>query len=74
MEERQEKYSQYEKKFEKALELYKREMDNDNFVKNFDTLLRPFIKAINECEDALQTRNQQGTQKSSNEKLAFWLR
>jgi hypothetical protein len=74
MEERQEKYSQYEKKFEKALELYKREMDNDNFVKNFDILLRPFIKAVNECEDALQARKQQGTQKSSNEKLAFWLR
>ncbi|CAG8641639.1 6540_t:CDS:2, partial [Cetraspora pellucida] len=73
IEERQEKYSQYEKKFKKALELYKREMNNDNFVKNFDTLLRPFIKAVNGCEDALQTYKQQNTQKSSNEKLAFWL-
>ncbi|CAG8590457.1 3938_t:CDS:2, partial [Racocetra fulgida] len=52
MNERQEKYAQYVKKFEKALELYQREMDNDNFIKNFDTLVGLFVKAIGECEEA----------------------
>ncbi|CAG8551838.1 19422_t:CDS:2, partial [Racocetra fulgida] len=62
IEKRQEQYIYYAKKFEKALELYKREIDNDNFVKNFDTLVRPFVKAVGECEEVLQARNQQGTQ------------
>ncbi|CAG8455957.1 1214_t:CDS:2 [Gigaspora rosea] len=74
IEERQENYTYYVKKFEKALELYKREIDNDNFIKNFNTLIRPFVKAVDECEEALQAHKQQGTQKSSNKKLAFWLR
>ncbi|CAG8601424.1 13678_t:CDS:2, partial [Cetraspora pellucida] len=39
----------------KTLELYKREIDNDNFVKNFDKLVGPFVKAIGECEKALQS-------------------
>ncbi|CAG8769504.1 19060_t:CDS:2, partial [Dentiscutata erythropus] len=73
MEERKEKYTYYAKKFEKVLELYKREIDNDNFVKNFDTLVGPFVKAVGECEEALQARNQQGTQRLGNKKLAFWL-
>ncbi|CAG8491896.1 12118_t:CDS:1 [Cetraspora pellucida] len=72
--EREEIYTQYAKRFEKVLELYKKEMDNDNFIKNFDTLVGPFMKAIGECEEALQARKQQGTQRSSNKKLAFWLR
>ncbi|CAG8478497.1 27991_t:CDS:10 [Gigaspora margarita] len=59
MKERQEKYTYYTKKFEKALELYKREMDNDNFVKNFDTLVRPFVKSVEECEEALRAHKQQ---------------
>ncbi|CAG8816376.1 16068_t:CDS:2, partial [Racocetra fulgida] len=63
MSERQEKYTQYVKKFERALELYQREIDNDNFIKNFDTLVGPFIKAIGKCEEALQAHRQQGTQR-----------
>ncbi|CAG8500009.1 4064_t:CDS:2, partial [Racocetra fulgida] len=70
---REEKYSQYIKKFKKALELYKREIDNDNFVKNFDKLVCLFVKAIDECEEALQSHTQQGTQRLSNKKLTFWL-
>ncbi|CAG8746989.1 18236_t:CDS:1, partial [Racocetra fulgida] len=46
-------------------------MDNDNFIKNFDTLVGPFVKAIGECEEALRAHRQQDTQKSNNKKLTF---
>ncbi|CAG8580756.1 25973_t:CDS:1, partial [Racocetra persica] len=67
------KYTQYTKRFEKALELYKREMYNDNFIKNFDILVGSFVKAVGEYEKALQICKQQDTQRSNNKKLAFWL-
>ncbi|CAG8601360.1 13795_t:CDS:2, partial [Racocetra fulgida] len=56
-----------------AEELYEKEINNDNFIKNFDTLVGLFVKAVNECEEALQAHRQQGTQKSNNKKLDFWL-
>ena len=74
MEKRWESVGEYEKKFKSAVALLKREVDNDNFVKTFDTLARPLITAIDECEAALRARNQQRTWRSKNGKLAFWLR
>ncbi|CAG8640622.1 8789_t:CDS:2, partial [Cetraspora pellucida] len=73
MKERQEKYARYKEKFEAALELYKQEMNNDKFVDSFDALVMPFLKEIDLCETALQSRNQQATSKSKR-KLTFWLR
>ncbi|CAG8811204.1 19747_t:CDS:1, partial [Racocetra persica] len=72
MEKRREKYTYYKKKFNAALELYQQEMDNDNFVKNFDALMVPLLKEIEECEAALQAHKQQATWKSKG-KLAIWL-
>ena len=60
--------------FESALALYEREINNDNFVRNYEVLMRPIIKAVNECEEALQARSQQGTWGPKNGRLAFWLR
>jgi hypothetical protein len=36
--------------------MYEREINNDNFVKNYEVLMKPVIKAVNECEEALQAR------------------
>jgi len=60
-------------KFNSALQLYEQEIDNDNFVRNFEALMKPIIKEIDECEEVLQARNQQGTWQRKNGKLAFYL-
>jgi len=41
--------------------LYEREKDNDKFIKNFNTLLKPVVKAIEECGEKLNARAQQKT-------------
>ncbi|CAG8830243.1 191_t:CDS:2, partial [Cetraspora pellucida] len=46
------------------------EMDNDNFIKNFDALMVPLLKEIEECEAALQAHKQQAIWKSKG-KLAI---
>ena len=69
--ERHQQLAVYRRKFESALTLYQREIDNDNFVRNYEVLI---IKAVNECEEALQARSQQGTWGPKNGRLAFWLR
>ena len=74
MEKRWELVAEYEKKFKSAVELLKQEVDNDNFVNNFNTLARPLITAVDECEAALQARHQQSTWGPKKGKLAFWLR
>ncbi|CAG8499294.1 6034_t:CDS:2 [Racocetra fulgida] len=61
MEERREKYAYYKKKFNSALELYKQEIDNDNFMNNFDALMAPLLKEIEEYETVLQAYKQQAT-------------
>ena len=58
--ERHQQLAVYRRKFESALALYEREINNDNFVRNYEVLMRPIIKAVNECEEALQARSQQG--------------
>ncbi|CAG8467196.1 32552_t:CDS:1 [Racocetra persica] len=73
MKKRKEKYEYYKQKFDVALTLYNREIDNYNFINNFNTLVAPFVSEINKCEEVLRARNQQGTW-TSNGKLAFWLR
>jgi hypothetical protein len=73
MEEKQEKYAQYKKKFEAALRLYEREMDNNHFTDKFDALVGPFLKKIDECESVLRANKQQATWKPKG-KLAMWLR
>ncbi|CAG8711768.1 13328_t:CDS:2, partial [Gigaspora rosea] len=40
------KLTYYKKIFDSALMLYEREKDNVNFIKNFDNLLKPVVKAI----------------------------
>ena len=72
--ERHQQLAVYRKKFESALALYEREINNDNFVRNYEALMRPIIKAVNECEEALQARSQQGTWGPKSGRLAFWLR
>ncbi|CAG8759104.1 36464_t:CDS:1, partial [Racocetra persica] len=47
------KLAHYKKIFDFALMLYNRERDNAHFVKNFDNLLKPVVKAIEECEKRL---------------------
>ncbi|CAG8588731.1 33286_t:CDS:2 [Gigaspora margarita] len=69
----EEKLAHYKKIFDSALILYRREKDNPHFVKNFGTLLKPVVKAIEECESKLNARTQQRTWRSKNN-LAFWLR
>ncbi|CAG8794977.1 12406_t:CDS:1, partial [Cetraspora pellucida] len=71
IEKRQEKYINYKKKFEIALTLYERELDNDKFITNFDTLVMLFLKEIDKCEEVLQSLHQQKTWTSENSKLAF---
>ena len=72
--ERRQRLAVYRRKFEAALTLYEREIDNDNFVRNYDALVRPIVKAVDECEQALQARSQQGTWGPNSGSLAFWLR
>ncbi|CAG8811005.1 21989_t:CDS:1, partial [Dentiscutata erythropus] len=67
---RREKYAIYKKKFNTALELYEREINNDNFVNNFDKLMMPILKEIDDCESVLQSHKQQATWKTQG-KLAF---
>jgi hypothetical protein len=74
LEERWELLGEYEQKFQSAVALLKRELDNDGFVDNFKTLAKPLITAVDECEAALRTRRQQSTWGSKNGKLSFWLR
>ena len=77
IEERRAKLAKYKENFDAALALYEREMDNDNFVSNFDALVTPFLKEVEGCEEALQARTQQSTWRSKNrknKKLALWLR
>jgi len=57
-----------------AFALYEKEMDNDGFVNSFDGLMRPVVKAVEECEKVLQAHTQQATWKSKTKNLAFWLR
>ncbi|RGB22410.1 hypothetical protein C1646_776135 [Rhizophagus diaphanus] len=64
----------YEKVFDSALKLYEREKDNTHFVASFDALMKPIVKAIEECDKKLSARTQQNTWGSKNGKLAFWLR
>lgn len=73
MEKRQERLAQYRKQFEAAMTLYEQEMDNDKFIENFDTLAKPFVKAVDECVEARRAHKQQGTWKTKG-KLAFWMR
>ncbi|CAG8719585.1 23911_t:CDS:1 [Cetraspora pellucida] len=70
---RQEKLSCYKKTFDAAIALYEREINNDKFTGNFDSLMKPIVKAINKCEQVLNARKQQSTTGSSNRKLSFWL-
>ncbi|CAG8736810.1 7782_t:CDS:1, partial [Gigaspora rosea] len=56
-----EKLAYYNKIFDSALMLYEREKTNDQFIKNFDAFLKPFAKAIEECEEKLNARIQQKT-------------
>ncbi|CAG8478843.1 28712_t:CDS:2 [Dentiscutata erythropus] len=70
---RQEKLSHYKKTFDTALVLYEREMNNDKFIENFDTLMKPIVRAIDECVQVLNAHKQQSTTESSNGKLSFWL-
>ncbi|KAF0555591.1 hypothetical protein F8M41_016969 [Gigaspora margarita] len=58
---------------EDTLTLYERELDNNNFITNFDTLIMPFLNEIDRCEEVLQTLYQQKTWTSNNKRLAFWL-
>jgi glutamine synthetase type III len=60
-------------KFDSALKLYEREIDNDNFVSNFEDLMKPIIKEIDGCEKALHSHNQQSTWQQRSGKLAFYL-
>ncbi|CAG8751608.1 1023_t:CDS:1, partial [Racocetra fulgida] len=53
------KLAHYKKIFDFALMLYNREKNNAHFVKNFDNLLKPVVKAIEECEKRLNTHTQQ---------------
>ena len=64
----------YKKTFDFALILYQREKDNAHFVKSFDTLIKPVVKAVEECEKKLAAHTQQSTWGSKNGKLVFWLR
>ena len=68
------KLAHYKKIFDSALQLYEREKDNTHFVKSFDTLMKPVVKAVEECEKRLNSCKQQSTWGSKNGKLAFWLR
>ena len=43
------KLARYEKIFDSALKLYERERGNTHFVKSFDTLMKPVVKAAEEC-------------------------
>ncbi|CAG8608945.1 15371_t:CDS:2 [Cetraspora pellucida] len=70
---RQKKLSCYKKTFDAAIALYEREINNNKFTRNFDSLIKPIVKAINECEQVLNARKQQSTTGSSNGKLLFWL-
>jgi hypothetical protein len=70
----EEKLTYYKKIFDSALMLYKREKDNDKFVKNFDALLKPAVEAIEECTDKLNAQTQQRTWGLKNSKLSLWLR
>jgi hypothetical protein len=72
--ERRQQLAVYRRLFDSALTLYEREINNDNFVRNYEALMRPIIKAVNECEEALRARNQQGTWGPKRGWLAFWLR
>ncbi|CAG8686119.1 21499_t:CDS:2, partial [Cetraspora pellucida] len=54
MRKRREKYTYYKKKFNAALELYQQEMDNDNFIKNFNALMVSLLKEIEKCKAVLQ--------------------
>jgi hypothetical protein len=74
MEKRWELVAEYEKKFKSAIDLLKKEVDNDKFVKNFNTLAKPLITAVDECEEALRARHQQSTWGSKKGKLSLWLR
>jgi hypothetical protein len=67
------KLAHYKKIIDFALILYQRKKDNISFVKSFDTLIKPVLKAIKKCEKKLVTHIQQSTWSSKNEKLAFWL-
>src|SRR3954471_911120 len=70
------KLAHYKKIFDFALMLYQREKDNVHFVKNFDTLMKPAVKAVEECKKKLDAHTQQSTctwKASKNGKLAFWL-
>jgi len=68
------KLAHYEKIFNLALALYQREEDNTHFVKSFDSLMKPVIKAVEECEKKLGAHIQQSAWSSKSGKLAFWLR
>ncbi|CAG8707418.1 1984_t:CDS:2, partial [Gigaspora rosea] len=70
IEERRKNLSKYKKLMETALTLYKREIDNHNFVNAFDNLMKPLVKEISECQGALQAHSQQKTWQKSG-KLAF---
>ena len=71
---RREYLAKLKTKFDSALKLYEREIDNDNFVSNFEDLMKPVIKEIDKCEKALQTHSQQRTWQRKGKKLTFYLR
>ncbi|CAB5356877.1 unnamed protein product [Rhizophagus irregularis] len=52
------KLTHYEKIFNLALVLYQREKDNTHFVKSFDSLMKPVVKAVEECEKKLGAHTQ----------------
>ncbi|CAG8547987.1 19427_t:CDS:2 [Cetraspora pellucida] len=69
---KKEKLEYYKQKFGVVLVLYEQEIDNYNFINNFNTLVALFVNEINKCKEILRARHQQNTW-TLNEKLAFWL-
>jgi len=63
------KLAHYKKIFDFALQLYEKEKDNAHFVKSFDTLMKPVVKAVEECEKTLNSSKQQSTWGSKMENL-----
>lgn len=55
------KLAHYKKIFNFALTLYQKEKDNTSFVKSFDALIKPVLKAVEECKKKLASYTQQST-------------
>ncbi|PKY20875.1 hypothetical protein RhiirB3_434305 [Rhizophagus irregularis] len=55
------KFAHYKKIFDSALQLYEKEKNNTHFIKSFDTLMKPVVKAVEECKKTLNSSKQQST-------------